>query len=527
MADRSRRERVLTFLLLPAVVVSVLVLLGVTLRNSLELEKLRERSIVEATYVLASDNANRLEKAIIDQDNAIRESIDVERRDTFGHQWLELAGKQTPTVRAVVVVDLTSPNNDVVAMASRGQLAEDERFRQLLVHSMLRDMELNTEPIAQLRHLHDTYRGQAYLLSYWQERHRGRRYLIVAWHYVPLIVHDLFTSLYSDRDVQSRLNVVDAEGRIIFGPPLSRGGVTIGRPFETTLYKWRLNATILAAEELGTAVARRRVLELVMVALSIAVVIAGLIVVFVAAARERRLSNLKSDFVANVSHELKTPLSVVRMFGELLQRGQAETPEKRSQYLQIINTESERLTGLIENLLDFARAERGRASYNFNEGCLESVVHRAVEACRPRTDDTEIVIDIPDDLPFVWIDERAVEIALINLIDNALKYAPDGRRISVVLRRANRTVEFRVTDQGPGISTEERRRVFERFFRGKSAEATKTRGSGIGLALVQHIATAHGGRAWVESPETGGSTFVFSIRIGNRTKAPEPFARPR
>ncbi len=512
MADRSQRERLLTFLLLPAVVVSVLVLLGVTLRNSLELEKLRERSIVEATYVLASDNASRLEKAIIDQDNAVREAVNAKRREHFGDSWLEVADKQTPTVRAVLLVDLTSPNNDIVAIASRGQLAEDERFRQLLVHEMLRDMELNTDPISQLRHLHDTYRGQAYLLSYWQERHRGRRYLIVAWHYVPLIVHDLFTSLYSDREDQSRLNVVDAEGRIIYGPPLSRGGVTIGRPFETTLYKWRLNATILAAEELGTAVARRRVLELVMVALSIAVVIAGLIIVFVAAARERHLSNLKSDFVANVSHELKTPLSVVRMFGELLHRGQVESPEKQQQYLQIINTESERLTGLIENLLDFARAERGRASYNFSEGSLTSVVQRAVEACLPRTDRTEIVLELPDDLPTAWIDERAVEVALINLIDNALKYAPEGRRVIVAVRERGRLVEFRVSDEGPGISAEERRRVFERFFRGRSAEATKSRGSGIGLSLVQHIATAHRGRAWVEASAGGGSTFVFSIR---------------
>jgi two-component system phosphate regulon sensor histidine kinase PhoR len=340
-------------------------------------------------------------------------------------------------------------------------------------------------------------------------------------------VHDLFSSLYSDREEQSRLNVVDAEGRIIFGPPLSSGGVIIGRPFRTTLYKWWLNATILAAEDLGTAVARRRILEQVMVALSIAVVIAGLIVVFVAAARERHLSNLKSDFVANVSHELKTPLSVVRMFGELLQSGRVESPEKQRQYLQIINTESERLTGLIENLLDFARAERGRASYNFGEGSIESVVERAVEACRPRSERTEIEVDVPDDLPPAWIDERAVEIALINLIDNALKYAPDGRRVLVSVRNASRWVEFRVTDEGPGISAEERRRVFERFFRGRSAEVTKSRGSGIGLSLVQHIANAHGGRAWVESGTTGGSTVVFSIRSGARTKPPEPLARPR
>ena len=253
MADRTRRERLLTFLLLPAVVVAVLVLLGVTVRNSLQLAKLRERSIVEATYVLASDNANRLEQRIIEQDNAVRASVKVTERQDFGAAWLKASGRQTPTVRAVLLLDLSSPAKSVVAFASRGRQLEDERFRRLLVHFMLPDMELDQQPRSQLRHLHGTYKEHNYLLSYWQRDYGGRRYLVVAWHSVPVIVHELFTLLYSERDQQSRINVVDADGRIVYGQPLSRGGVTLGRRFETTLYKWHLNATILAAEELGNA----------------------------------------------------------------------------------------------------------------------------------------------------------------------------------------------------------------------------------------------------------------------------------
>jgi two-component system phosphate regulon sensor histidine kinase PhoR len=520
VTDRTRQSRWLIFLLLPATVVAVIVLLGVTLRNSLQLEELREKSIVEATYALASDNADRLDQKIIEQDNAVRTTVDIAEREQFGANWLAVAAHQTPTVRAVLLVDLTSPGADVVAIASRGRQSEDEDFRRLFVRKVMPELRLD-EPRAQLRHLHGTYRGQDYLISYWQREHRGRRYLVVAWHYVPLIVHDLFTTLYPSRDQQSRLNVVDAEGRIVFGPPLARGGVTIGRPFETTLYKWWLNATILSAEELGSAVARRRMLEFFMVALSLAVVIAGLLIVALAAVRERRLGELKSDFVANVSHELKTPLSVVRMFGEMLASGRVDNEEKRQQYLQIINTESERLSELIDNLLDFARAERGRSSYAFAEADLSLVVSRTVQACRPRAKGVELVFEPPDPpLELVRLDERAVSIAVANLIDNALKYAPEGRRVVIAIRSRGPAHEIAVTDEGPGIPVEERKRIFERFVRGKAAEETRARGSGIGLALVKHIAAAHGGRAWVEPASPQGSTFVFSIRAGRVSLSP-------
>ena len=512
MADRTRRERLLTFLLLPAMVVAVLVLLGVTVRNSLQLEELREKSIVEATYVLAGDNADRLEQRIIEQDNAVRSSITVDDREQFGATWLRASARQTPTVRAVLLLDLGAPTRPVVAFASRGQQLEDERFRRLLVHVLLPDLTLDSDPRSQLRHLHGTYHGRDYLLSYWQAEQRGRRYLVVAWHSIPVIVRDLFASLYSNRDQQSRINVVDTEGRIVYGQPLSRGGVTLGRRFETTLNKWHLNATIISAEELGEAVARRRKLEVLMVAASLLVVVAGLVIVVVAAGRERRLANLKSDFVATVSHELKTPLSSVRMFGELLQSGRADTEDKRRQYLSIINTESERLGVLIENVLDFARAERGKASYEFTACCIGEAAQRAVDACRGRAKQTAIEVRIPSDLQPVRIDERAIEVAVSNLIDNALKYAPQGERILVAVYQSRKAVEVRVTDEGPGIPPDERKRIFDRFVRARAATGRQVRGSGIGLALVKHIAEAHGGQVWVESAEPHGSTFVFAIR---------------
>ncbi|HEX3777892.1 MAG TPA: HAMP domain-containing sensor histidine kinase, partial [Polyangiaceae bacterium] len=275
-----------------------------------------------------------------------------------------------------------------------------------------------------------------------------------------------------------------------------------------------------SAEELAAAVARRRVFEMVLVAMSGLVVVAGLAVILIAAERERKLSNLKSDFVANVSHELKTPLSLVRMFGELLQSGRVENEEKRRQYLQIIVSESERLGALIENVLDFAKVERGKAAYEFSSGRVGEVVARAVEACRVRAEREDIALElsVAENLPAVELDERALEIAVINLVDNALKYAPDGKVVSVSVRGRQDAIEIRVSDQGSGIPLEDRRRIFERFVRGKTALGKQARGSGIGLALVKHIAEAHGGGVWVEDARPHGSSFVLTLAATPRLR---------
>src|SRR5689334_5232247 len=262
--ERTRREQMLTFLLLPAIVVAVLVLSGVMFRSSFQLEKLREQSVVEATLSLANERADRLDKRIIEQDNAVRSVLDLSERETFGSKWLETAALQTPTVRAVFLVDLSSSARNVVALASRAPELETERFRRLLVHRLLPELKLDKAPLDELRHLHKVEREKAYLLSHWEQELAERRFLVVVWHDVPRIVHDVFPALYSDMQ-QSRVNIVDADGKIVFGPPLGRGGLTLGRQFETTLYKWTLNVTMNSAEELAAAVARRRLLEMVLV----------------------------------------------------------------------------------------------------------------------------------------------------------------------------------------------------------------------------------------------------------------------
>jgi two-component system phosphate regulon sensor histidine kinase PhoR len=132
-----------------------------------------------------------------------------------------------------LLLDLTAPGRDVVAVASRAPGPESERFRRLLVHFMLPDMKTEVPPYQELRHLHRAYGGQTYLLSHWQEERDGRRYLVVVWHDVPRIVHEIFPALYADAQ-QSRINVVDADGRVVYGPPLVRGGTGCSPPVSPT-----------------------------------------------------------------------------------------------------------------------------------------------------------------------------------------------------------------------------------------------------------------------------------------------------
>jgi two-component system phosphate regulon sensor histidine kinase PhoR len=515
---------------LPAVLVAVGVLAYFTFRTTLQVERLRQQSVLEATLGLANEKADRLDKRIIEQDNVIFAIADPQRLSDLPQRWLPTAQRETPTVRAILVLDEAWT---VLAFASRasGVFAEEEAFRRLLVQRMSGDMDLSRQAPDELRHLHHSYRGQSYLVSYWQRLvpagfdgssgsasapTQARRYLVVAWHDIGRIVKATMPALFSETATPSRVNAVDEDGRIIFGPPLRSGAFTVAVRFPTTLYGWRVQVSPSGSDELTARVQNRLMLELVMVVLSCVVIVLGVATILLAAERERRISTLKSDFVANVSHELKTPLALVRLFGEMLQSGKVASDEKRQEYLDIIVSESERLSSLIENVLDFARVERGREAYDFAEGNVSDAVAKAVNVYRYRAEreGVELEMELERDLPPTRIDSRALELAVMNLIDNALKYAPGSGAVIVRAERKDGSIVVRVVDRGPGVPSEDQARIFERFVRGSTARARTIRGSGIGLALVKHIAESHGGRAWVVSSPGHGATFAISVPVG-------------
>ncbi len=496
---------------LPAIAAAAGILGYYSYRSAEQFQALGEQSIVQSTVLLVDEKVDRIEEQIINADNAVFHLVDLDDLDGLEDAWTPLAERISPSVRAVLVLD---DAGDIVAYAYRGGPRGRQDFRKVFLERILADLELQRQRPEQLRHLHRTYVDRSYLVSYKAVRANGRRFYLVAHHDTSYFVREVFPSLFVTEGDDQRYNVVDSDNHRIFGPSLSRAGdYLVGRRFPTTLYNWRLQ---VAPKEAPLLEAQRRsgfVTEVGLVGLSFAVILIGVVLLIYASTKESRLNMLRSEFVANVSHELKTPLSVVRMFAEMLLTKRVASPEKEQQYLEIILRESERLTALIENVLDFSAIERGKQSYQMREGDLAEVVGRAIDAFRFRLEreGVDLSVEVAADLPPVRFDEQAILLSIMNLLDNAVKYG-DKTAVEVSVERGRRHVYVRVRDHGPGIPAGETRRVFERFYRVRRA-GESTRGSGIGLSLVKRIVEAHGGKAWAENHEGGGALVSISLPI--------------
>jgi signal transduction histidine kinase len=231
--------------------------------------------------------------------------------------------------------------------------------------------------------------------------------------------------------------------------------------------------------------------------------------------REVALARLKSDFVANVSHELRTPLSLIRLYAETLEMGRLTNPDKPQQYYRIIREESERLTALINNILDFSRIEAGRKEYDFRETDLPRLVRETLDAYRYQIEQNGFAFQeqIEDGLPPVRVDREAIARSLLNLINNAVKYSPQEKFLSVKLFRSGDEIKLEVADHGMGIPIQEQSKIFEKFYRVGDPLVHNTKGSGLGLSLVRHIVQAHGGNVSVESAPGKGSTFTIALPL--------------
>ena len=238
--------------------------------------------------------------------------------------------------------------------------------------------------------------------------------------------------------------------------------------------------------------------------------IAGIVLVLLGARRAMRLSQMKSDFVSNVSHELRTPLASIRLFAEMMMRGRVQAPEKVIEYGTYIETESRRLSRLIDNILDFSRIESQQKEYRHEPTLVLDVVDRVLDAfdVRLRQAGLRLVRHLPERPgPVAQLDADAVGQALHNLLDNAAKYSREGEEIVVEVTRHDEHVVISVEDHGIGIAKSDQAKVFERFHRVSTGLVHDVKGSGLGLAIVQHTARAHGGRVTLESDLGVGSTF--------------------
>ena len=240
----------------------------------------------------------------------------------------------------------------------------------------------------------------------------------------------------------------------------------------------------------------------------------GLALTYRNVSKEMGLARLKSDFVSNVSHELRTPLALIRLYAETLEMGRLNSQEKHQEYYQIIRKESERLSALINNILDFSRIEAGRKEYDFRETDLCELVRNTLDSYRYQIEEQGFIFEEKiEAVPPLRVDREAMARSLVNLVNNALKYSSDRKYLEVNLYRENGSVNLEVIDHGIGIPRQEQNKIFEKFYRVGDPLVHNTKGSGLGLSLVRHIVQAHGGQVSVDSIPGQGSKFTIALPV--------------
>jgi len=242
----------------------------------------------------------------------------------------------------------------------------------------------------------------------------------------------------------------------------------------------------------------------------------GALVVLHDVTRLKRLESVRRDFVANVSHELKTPITSIKGFAETLLDGAVERPEDAKRFLRIVASQSDRLNDIIEDLLTLSRLEREteKTKLPLQQGKVRDVLEAAVGVCELRASEKDVTLELTcDDQLEAQINAALLEQAVVNLVDNAVKYSPQGATVLLEADRNGSELVIRVRDHGCGIGPEHLPRLFERFYRVDKARSRKLGGTGLGLAIVKHIAQAHGGRAAVESTPDQGSVFSLHLPV--------------
>jgi signal transduction histidine kinase len=299
---------------------------------------------------------------------------------------------------------------------------------------------------------------------------------------------------------------------------------------------WRVRITYANAS--GFAWSKRILgLQTVLLALALGLVVLGTLFTIRFSLRQMELSRLKSHFVSNITHELKTPLAAIRLYTETLQQGRVRDRTESNRFLAIIHKETVRLTALINNILDFARIEDGRRRYHFAPASVGDVVREVADAYayQLRESGCTLSLDIESELPVTSIDRDAIGQAVLNLLDNAVKYSRDDKRIEVTVTTeaavgavagGGREIVIRVRDHGVGIPAAEQEQIFEAFYRVEKGLQHDVKGSGLGLAVVQHVVEAHGGGVSVESRLGEGSTFTLRLPAQHHDQAAGDSSEP-
>jgi signal transduction histidine kinase len=328
-----------------------------------------------------------------------------------------------------------------------------------------------------------------------------------------------------------------ARQQIMLSSPTGPRFEIFSRHPRVTIYVVLVHRNLLYARQ-----RQRQVIFGTLIAFATVAALVGFIMARRAFNTQLQLSESKSNFVSSVSHELRAPIASVRLMAESLERGKVSEAPKQNEYFRFIVQECRRLSSLIENVLDFSRIEQGRKQYEFEPTDLAALTRETVKLMEPYAAEKGVILEISLPIPErsehdnsairnpqsaieplrnpqseLEVDGRAIQQALVNLMDNALKHSPKGSVVKIGFECDSHFARLWVEDHGPGIPPEEHERIFERFYRLGSELRRETQGVGIGLSIVRHIVEAHGGKVTVRSSVGQGSRFTIELPLTSKT----------
>jgi signal transduction histidine kinase len=313
----------------------------------------------------------------------------------------------------------------------------------------------------------------------------------------------------------ARVMLADSDGRPVWGSLEHGAGRPAVRVPSLTQLPWTIQAVSRGGHALRESVAVRRRLLVAGFCVMALLVLAGSYFIGRAVSRELEVARIQSDFVSAVSHEFRTPLTSLCQFAELLAKGRVPSEERRQQFYEVLTRESQRLRRLVEGLLNFGRLEAGALRYQFERLDPAEVLGRVVAEFRLEADlgGRQVQVSVNGSMRAIRADREAVSCVVWNLLDNAVKYSPEGSTVWVDLKPAGKRVSVAVRDEGAGIAPDEQNKIFQKFVRGAAARERSVQGTGVGLAVARRIVRAHGGDITVESEPGRGSTFTVWLPI--------------
>lgn len=445
-------------------------------------------------------------KPLIDEKTGLMDIISRIRQELEAGYWL------SPSA-AYLIQDLTEHNSD---WAQEDVLQDSVRQVQGMLKEYIQTMEAILE-------LQADFQGLGLIQSQGNAR-QNQEPLWVPYGQDPWLISRLPTTVENSQwivvvsgqkildSLETKAAVFDRfPAEINFVSDITASGESLGPNF--------MNLKVAFAPGFGAALAERgnsrRYLYLFIVLLVVGVTLFGGYLLWRDIRREVRLAEMRSQFVSSVSHELKTPLTSIRMFAETLRLGRSKDRKSQEEYLETIVNESQRLTRLLNNVLDLSKIEQGKMLYHYEPVDLDGIIQSAARTMAYPLSQQGFVlhVDCENGLPKVQADRDALEQAILNLLSNAMKYSGEARDIDLSLHREDSQAVIQVKDRGVGIAPSDQKQIFEKFVRVAMPENERRTGTGLGLALAAHIVKAHKGTIEVESAPGQGSTFSIHLPL--------------